>query len=212
MQQAEAAMREEPFVAERPAIEQRLSADITAARVEKRKDEGAEAWLVEKIGNHLPIFEKRELIYYSMYNAMYRLRNWIFRIDTQSKRPILPTRYTQAMDFLELALLTAHEAGIQVLLYNVPLRQEVDTPYVPAQYEQFRKDLAAMAQRQHALYADYDDLIPKQHWGSWYATEYPDFSHFSGEGHRILAASVKRTIQPLIDSAPVNSASQHALQ
>ena len=178
-------------------VAERLVADIESAAAEQRKDTGAEAWLVEKIGNHVPIFEKRELLYFSVYNGLYRLRDFVFQIDTKTKRPILDARYAIAVNFLDLAVMTAREGGADVLLYNVPLRQEGETPYLATQYRKYRQDLAGIAARHNAAFRDYDDLISNEQWGTWYATDYPDFSHFTGEGHRTLARKVKQDIAPL---------------
>ena len=47
-------------------------------------------------------------------------------------------------------------------------------------------------------FKDYDSLIPAPLWGEWYDTDFPDFSHFSGEGHALLAKQVGEDIQGLL--------------
>lgn len=59
-----------------------------------------------------------------------------------------------------------------------------------------------MAERRGARFADYDALIPAELWGTWYDTEFPDFSHFTAEGHRMLARAVLRDIMPMLDGLP----------
>ncbi|HVN37872.1 MAG TPA: SGNH/GDSL hydrolase family protein [Myxococcota bacterium] len=186
----------------------RLRADADLADSERKKEEGLEAWLVAHLGPHLPIFRQREWLYASIEDRIHNLRDRVFRIDTRTKRPILKSRYLLSMQFIELALRVAREHGIETLLYNVPLRQEMDNPYLPDDYAAFRRDLAALAARHGATFRDYDDLIPRDLWGRWYDTDMPDFSHFTAAGHRLLATQVATDIAPLlgIDAAERNSA------
>ncbi len=177
-----------------PALVDSIKEDVALANTEKQRDKGAESWLMDNVADRLPILERRGLIYGNTLNALHQLRDRVFMIDTKSKRPILAGRYKLAIDSLELALAVAKEAGIAVLLYNVPIRPGVESPYVPAQYNQFRDDLKRIAAQYGARFADYDGLIPSKLWGTWYDTDYPDYSHFTGEGHRILAAQVGRDI------------------
>jgi hypothetical protein len=176
----------------------RLRADANLASEERHKEEGLEAWLVAHLGPHLPIFKQREWLYAEFEDDVHKLRDRVFRIDTRTKRPILESRYSMSMQFIELAIRVARENGIETLLYNVPLRREMDNPYIPEQYAKFRSDLAALAARHGAKFRDYDDLIPKDLWGRWYATDLPDFSHFTAAGHRLLAKQVRQDIAPIL--------------
>jgi len=178
---------------------ERLRTDYALAVEEQRKEQGFEAWLVNTLGPYLPIFQRREFLYASIESKIHRLRDRVFRIDTRTKRPILKSRYLLSMQFFELSLWIAHEQGIKVLLYNVPLRQEVENPYVADEYERFRRDLAVLAADNGAEFGDYDSLIPRELWGTWYATDFPDFSHFTAAGHRILAERVQHDIAGLLN-------------
>ena len=184
-----------------------LDRSLAEADAEDENERGVEPWLMSNVG---------PFIYYASLQALTDSRNWAFGIDTRTKRPILPQRYTLSLQFLELMLQVARSNGTQVLLYNVPLRQEVMNPYVPDQYGRFRQDLAAIAARRGALFEDYDSLIPTELWGTWYKTAYPDFSHFTAAGHRLLAERVRSDIAPLLGAAstspPPPGESDHALQ
>lgn len=177
----------------------RIRMDLASVLADGRKEEGMEAWLVRVVGPYVPIFQRRSLIDARFSRNLMVFRDWVFRIDTTSKRPVLASRYEQSMQFLELALHVAQRNGIETFLYNVPIRQEVRTPYVAEEYQQFREDLAAMSARHGASFRDYDELIPPELWGTWYDTDFPDFSHFTSAGHRILARQTAEDIAPILD-------------
>jgi hypothetical protein len=187
------------FRHEYPAAFSRLQQDIAQAETELKKEEGFEPRLVAMIGPYVPIFAQRELIYSHVQTTMRRVRDWAFHIDTTTKRPIIEQRYVASLQYVELLLRAAHDKRVAVFLYNAPLRAEVDNPYIAEQYRRFRDALARSAGRSNAVYEDYDDLIPRELWGSWYDTDFPDFSHFTARGHEILAERVKQDIGPLLD-------------
>jgi hypothetical protein len=56
-----------------------------------------------------------------------------------------------------------------------------------------------MAQRQSVDYQDYDELIPTESWGNWVGSDMPDFSHFTGEGHVILAERARQDLLRLLE-------------
>jgi hypothetical protein len=182
----------------------RLRADFALAEEEQRKEEGFEPWLVTTLGPYLPIFQRRDFLYASVEAGIHRFRDRAFGIGTTTKRPILESRYLLSMQFIELAVRVAREQGIQVLLYNVPLRQEVENPYVASEYARFRRDLATIAAKYGATFQDYDDLIPQDLWGTWYGTDLPDFSHFTAAGHRLLAQRVLQDISGMLNQHPAN--------
>ncbi|MFP8880821.1 MAG: hypothetical protein VCE43_15975 [Myxococcota bacterium] len=182
-----------------PEAESAMQRSLVAADEEIRADEGLEAWMVSQVGPYLPIFQRRLFIEFKVHKTLGKIRNWVFRIDTASKRGILPTRYRAGMQFLEAALRVANQAGIRVLLYNAPLRKGVNIPYIDSEYARFREDLAAMAQRQGVDYQDYDELIPTEAWGNWVGSDMPDFSHFTGEGHVILAERARQDLQHMFE-------------
>jgi len=175
-----------------------LEAGLQFAMEEVSKEEGLEPWLVQKLGQWLPIFRKRDFIYARTRNRIENFRNLVFRIETTTKRPILSSRYQASMNALELAVAFAEERGVEVLLYNCPLRAAVETPYVAEQYESFRRELTLLVESNGGTYKDYDPLVPAELWGDWYDTDFPDFSHFTGAGHAVLANQVGKDIEGLL--------------
>jgi hypothetical protein len=180
---------------------------LRQASDEHAAEEGLEPWLVRSVGPYIPIFNRRDLIYATAIQSLHDGRDRLFRIDTRSKRAILEPRYKIAMQYLDAAAAAARAQHVAMLLYNAPLRPEADNPYVPDQYARFRQDLLNIGTKEGIAERDYDDLIPRELWGTWYATDYPDFSHFTSAGHRILAHQVALDIADLLDDQ-----SAHALQ
>ena len=82
---------------------------------------------------------QRAFIEATTFRTLFSLRRWVFRIDTDTKRRIVPTRYRAGTQFLEAALRVAKESDIRVLLYNCPLRKEVKIPYFDSEYSRFRE-------------------------------------------------------------------------
>ena len=99
------------------------------------------------------------------------------------------------MAAVETLLESAAEAGIQVLVYVVPLRSDLEIPYDVDEYRSFKRELAGLANLHGATFADLDMLVPAEHWGEKLSTSLAgqaeiDFMHFRGAGHRLLARAL----------------------
>ncbi len=197
IRQATAALDEERF----GGVKALLEAGLQLAEESVNKEEGLEPWLVRNLGERLPIFRKRDYIYGRARWRLARLRDWVFRIDTTSKRPILPARYLDSMNALSLAVAFAEERGVEVLMYNSPMRASVANPYIAKEYQSFRRDLELLVESNGGTYKDYDPLIPEELWGTSGGTEFPDFSHFTGAGHVLLAKQIGADIEALLSSS-----------
>lgn len=127
-----------------------------------------------------------------LLTELFFFRNWVFGIDAQSKRKMIPGRYTKNLAALEAILQVCAKRNIRVLLYVAPLRNDVEVPYVEPEYNQFKQDVAKMAREYGAAYGNLEDLVPGNLWGSKDSTNLRgerelDFMHFQAGGHRLLA-------------------------
>lgn len=150
--------------------------------------------IVETFEQHSTLWEKRTSLRGMLGFAIHTLRNKVLGINSQTKRPVNPTLYRDRMAMLGEAVASLRARGIDVLLYVPPYRQNVPGPYVEADYQQFKRDLAVIAQANGARFADIDRVVPGPEWGmvtdSLFGFREYDFMHFTGAGHRRLAAAL----------------------
>jgi hypothetical protein len=134
-----------------------------------------------------------------LFLSLFRLRNSLFGITPQSKRLLLKGPYRLNMRALDSLLASAHAQHIQVLVYIVPLRNDVAIPYVASEYERFKQDVRDKALRHGAVLADLESLVPAEYWGAKQATTVGastelDFMHFQSPGHVLLANEIEQLL------------------
>ena len=85
-----------------------------------------------------------------------------------------------------------------MLLYIPPYRRDIAGPYDDAQYAQFKLDVASLAAKYQAYFADLDDVVPGPLWATitdaLFGFQEPDFMHFTAAGHRLLAKAIERRL------------------
>lgn len=123
---------------------------------------------------------------------LYNLRNKVLGIKPTSKRKILRGRYQDNFAALEAILASANDGGIATLLYIVPLRSDVEGPYVDSEYFQFKNDVQFLAKKYRAVFFNLESLVPSELWGTKASTtgediQEIDFMHFKADGHKLLA-------------------------
>jgi hypothetical protein len=94
-------------------------------------------WLEEKS----TLWASRPEIRGQIMTNLHILRNSIFGIKPGTKRKIIKSRYLDNFTALESILLSASTNGIKVLVYVVPLRNDVDVPYVEAEYSMYKSEV-----------------------------------------------------------------------
>jgi hypothetical protein len=132
----------------------------------------------------------------------FMFRNWVFGITPQTVRPIIPATYNQNMTALEDVLRIARSRSTRVILYIPPLRQDFKPPYDPGEYQRFKQQTSALAQRYSVRWIDLDRVVPGRLYGTKGATRTGggaelDFMHFQETGHELLA----HAMQPLVEDA-----------
>lgn len=159
------------------------------ARVESALEDGLSA--------HWPLWALREEFRGEVLTFLYRLRNSLFGIRPDSKRQIIASAYAANMAALAAIIQQAGELGIPVLLYIVPLRQDVDPPYVADQYAAFKHQIKQLSSEYSgtATLLNLETLVPARYWGLKDATHFDgepelDFMHFKASGHRLLAEAL----------------------
>jgi hypothetical protein len=106
---------------------------------------------------------------------------------------MMPGRYIMNMDALKATVKSANEQGIKVILYIVPLRNDVKVPYDLEQYGKFKSEIKLISQGFKARFVNFENLVHDKLWGTKNTTtlggdgQELDFMHFQGGGHKLLA-------------------------
>lgn len=152
----------------------------------------------------LPIFRARRELRGRINLQYTSIRNWAFGLTTSMRRPIAPAMYTVNLEFIELTLRILRRQGIKGIFYLAPIRPLEPNPYDPRDVERFRRDLANLCQQYGAIYLDYSRLIPETLWTVYPDTDksgvggQPDFAHFTGNAHQLLAERLVDDIGPML--------------
>jgi hypothetical protein len=174
------------------------SADFTG--VSQTFQERSERLLNEWLERHVALWRTRAEARGKLFEWAYQLRNSVFGITAQTERRMIAGRYVQNLAALETLLEFAREDGVRVLVYVVPLRQDVPGPYVAEEYRDFKFELASRVSSGGAALADLEALVPAQYWGAKDATRLGgapeiDFMHFQAAGHSLLANALGDLIE-----------------
>jgi hypothetical protein len=153
------------------------------------------------LDEYWPLWRDRSLLSGNLRFAIYTLRNKVFGIHSYTKRPVDPKVYAEKLEVLAKLLESARIKRIPVLLYIPPYRHDIVGPYEDAQYAQFKLDVASLAARYQAHFADLDGTVPGPLWATitdgLFGFQEPDFMHFTAEGHRLLAQAIQHRLSDL---------------
>lgn len=155
---------------------------------------------VEKLLDHIlsdiwSVWDRRPTYRGNLFGFLYLSRNWLFGISPSSIRKIIPGRYASNMqafsDILDLAKINR----IDVIVYIVPLRNDVKRPYDTEQYKSFKSEVELITVEKGFHFFDFENIVPADFWGLKSRTTFGnglelDFMHFTAEGHSLLAESI----------------------
>jgi len=154
----------------------------------KNKNEVFEERLRAIIATFVPLVAARQDVNAAVMGELFELRNWVFNITPQSKRPILDSRYELNQEFLELIVAIAHERGIEPVFYVIPLNPLAENPYIPEQYKAFKEWLQTLCVNSKIACANFESVVPSEYWGEFMGG--PDFKHFRAKGHELTARAI----------------------
>ena len=180
-----------------------LNEDMAALR--NTFQERSETFLNNGLDEHWPLWAARKQARGRVFLDLYNFRNYAFNIRAQSKRRMIRPRYEVNSAALEALLTATERENVQVLLYIVPLRMDVETPYVMEEYEQFKEEVEVMAKaHQGIVYKNLESLVPNEYWGTKTSTSIRegdelDFMHFQEPGHTLLAERIYQDLLPLTE-------------
>ena len=170
--------------------------------LEETVQEDVEIFLDTKLGLYWQTWKERTSLRGSFfYGFLYQSRNWLFNINPSSIRKVIPGRYIANIQALRAILKTAQEKNVNVLLYIVPIRNDVQIPYDLVQYDSFKEEIGAISNEySKVMFKNLEGLVPAKLWGAKASTtigeeEEVDFMHFQAGGHQILADSILLGLQ-----------------
>ena len=93
----------------------------------------------------------------------------------------------------------AKKNKVNVLVYIVPLRNDVKPPYSPQEYSEFKLEIENETAQNGFYFSNFENIVPPEYWGFKESTNLGrdhefDFMHFKREGHQLLAASIYKRL------------------
>jgi hypothetical protein len=152
--------------------------------------------LNKALKNNFSFWENRETIRGKYFLNLYKTRNTILGISSQSTRKMIASRYNKNLNALKLIIEEAQQNETKVMLIIPPLRQDIKYPYDKKEYEKFKLEIQVLANLNSISYVDIDNIIDGKYWGYSASTQLfkekdYDFMHFQAAAHKIMADSLK---------------------
>lgn len=175
----------------------RTSTSATAQPIKtKAPDSTLESRIRALSARGVPLVDGRTDLNGYFQDLLYKLRNKVFHISATTKRPILQSAYDLNQDFLAMLADVAAANDVRLVLYVIPLNPRANSPYVPEQYEAFKKWLSQFARQRSLPFANLENAVPADEWGLLNGG--PDFKHFKESGHIRTADAIRSQFDSLI--------------
>lgn len=161
--------------------------------------ERSEKFLNKKLEKIWPIWMNRSNLRGDLFNELYQIRNYIFKINPSSTRSMIPGYYLKNFQALEDLLSISNSNGLKVLVYIVPIRDDYKIPYHIDEYKNFKKDIKDLSIKKDIQFINLEKTVPNSFWGEKNSTSVInkkeiDFMHFKAEGHDFLAEAIYQQI------------------
>ncbi|XDZ70421.1 hypothetical protein AB8879_10645 [Alphaproteobacteria bacterium LSUCC0744] len=162
------------------------------AALEETLQEHSEKALNSILSEAWSVWANRPALRGNFMGWLYQFRNFVLGINATSTRKMIRGRYAKNRDALIAVLELAAFREVKVLVYVVPLRNDVKVPYDPIEYASFKTEMSSLARQKGASFVDLENLVPAHLWGTKDSTTIGggaelDFMHFQAGGHRLLA-------------------------
>jgi len=152
--------------------------------------------LNQSLKNNFSFWNNRENIRGKYFITLYKTRNTLLNISSQSTRKMIMSRYEKNLNALKTIIVEAQKNDTKVLLIIPPLRQDIKYPYDKKEYRAFKLELNNIAKNYSVTLIDIDNIIKGKYWGYSAPTQLfnekdYDFMHFQSEAHKIMADTLK---------------------
>jgi hypothetical protein len=149
--------------------------------------------LEKGMGEHFPLWDQRSHLKAILTIDLYYARNWLLNIKPTTVRKIIEPRYERNMQAFQDLLAAAQRERRDMLVYIVPIRQDLPLPYEIKRYEQWKQVVERLAHEYGARFLNLETLVPPEYWGSYHKDDV-DFMHFQGPGHQLVAREIRKQI------------------
>jgi hypothetical protein len=179
-----------------PMATQKMRQSVADAGNRAKQEEGFEPWLRSRLADGVPMIAARQELSAQLQLQLYFLRNLVLDIKATDKRPVIQSRYELNWEFLKLMVELARRENVGLILYTIPLNPKAETPYVPSQYEEFKRELESYCNHERIPYANLENTVPHGLWGLFNGG--PDFKHFKEAGHQMTAQALLDHFEPVL--------------
>ena len=150
----------------------------------------------KNLKQNFSFWKNRENIRGEYFINLYKIRNTLLGISSQSTRKMIMSRYNKNINALKLIIEQTKRNNTKVILIIPPLRQDIKYPYDIEEYKNFKLDLREIAKESTITIIDIDDIIDGKYWGFAASTQLFkekdfDFMHFQAKAHQIFADTLK---------------------
>jgi hypothetical protein len=170
------------------------------ASASERKDEDLESKIRAAAARAVPMVDSRKDLNVAAQMLAYSARNRALGIKSSTKRPIIRSRYELNQQLLELIVDVARRRDVRLALYIIPFNRIAENPYVPEEYESFKRWAEALAKSNGIAFANFETIVDARDWGL--SNGEPDYKHFRAEGHARTAGAILEAFGPLFRSSP----------
>ena len=151
------------------------------------------------LSNSYSFWDKRSNVRSSINFFLYKLRNTLFGINSQSVRKLIPKNYNDNFDSFKNILHLAVINDVKVLSYIAPIRNDYQIPYNKNEYEKFISESSSLIKENKQIILNLQRLIPNEYWGMTDATDLSgnnniDFMHFQEKGHILLERAITKIL------------------
>jgi hypothetical protein len=166
------------------------------SKSEGQRADSLESQLRADVGHVVPLVAARKDLNAWAQIQFHSLRDVILNIKSDTKRPVIQSRYDMNVQFLKMLVDLSRANGVEPLFYVIPLNPQADNPYVPAEYENFKREITDYCTRQHIAFANFENVVPAEDWGKFFNGQ--DFKHFNGAGHKQTSEAILRNFEPIL--------------
>lgn len=149
--------------------------------------------LFKKIKNIIST-KKSNFIYH-----IYNLRNYIFNINSSSKRKIIKSYYDKNLNSYKSILKQNNKIDLKFISYFVPMRKKPFEIYDQKEYQKFKKDILDINFKFGQKVYDLDSIIPSNNFNSL-DKNFFDYMHFDYNGHKKLSSELENILIKLLNS------------
>ena len=159
----------------------------------------AERFLDSELNKYSQLWEMRPKLRAAFFSILYKTRNKVFNITPSTERKIIPAIYKRNLFFLEKLIIEAKSSEKNILVYIVPIRNDVNIPYDLNEYEEFKNTAFDLTTKYGAEFLNLENLVEGKYWGEKDSTGLSsnnelDFMHFQFQGHKILSNKLSKSI------------------